>query len=701
MDMIDVATNDVEALAWQISPLFVALSLVLSGFSFYVMPYIAAKLDGLASSAPKQHFLGCVGAGILIAFNIWVVNLLLLLGIKIIPFYFSYFLIIPFFTLFISYFVCFYFSNPQKSVILYHIVWILINSASFIFANFSMIFSAVDSQYIEINYYKVILNIVITLGIGFLVLALINTKENHSNHFRNSAYALSISILTVISYRINLSSIDFFSYPPLLSNQQIFEKIALAIVSSVFAILISLLFLSLLFTYQKIKTQAQELTKLRDITHKLSGDHSSLEQLAHYDSLTGLFNRHAFMDSFTARLNEAKQGANKLAVLFIDLDNFKLINDSLGHSAGDELLRIISRRLRSVLRNHDLIGRIGGDEFCLITPITSIPEAKVIANRVLHKMQEPITISGQVANTTISIGISLFPYDGDSQDILIKNADNALYQSKGSGRNTVSFYSDYLQHKSHRELRLQKDLHIAITQSQLFIQYQPVVRLSDKKIISLEALIRWQHPEKGILTPESFINIAEFNGFVELVDKWVIKQICKDIKLLHQNNTPLLVTMNCSALNMSNDHFIGDTLTILAQENIDPQWFCFELSESILYEYRHKAPIFLSKLNQSGLKLIVDDFGSGASSLIWLKTLPITEIKLDRCLLLNPHNPEESAIISALIAMSHQLDWKVTAKGVEMSEQTTLLIEKKCDSVQGYAFGKPARLEEIFLLLAQ
>ena len=214
MDMIDVATNDLEALAWQISPLFVVLSLVLGGFSFYVMPHIAAKLEGLATSHPKQYFVWCGGAGLLVAFNIWVVNLLLLLGIKLIPFNFSYFLIIPFFILFISYFICFYFSNLQKNVILYHVLWILLNSVSFLFVNFSMILSAVESQYFEVNYYKILLTVVMTLGIGFLVLALINTKDNHVSHFRNSAYALSISILTVISYRINLSSIDFFNYPP-------------------------------------------------------------------------------------------------------------------------------------------------------------------------------------------------------------------------------------------------------------------------------------------------------------------------------------------------------------------------------------------------------------------------------------------------------------------------------------------------------
>nr|HQV23523.1 GGDEF domain-containing phosphodiesterase [Agitococcus sp.] len=297
------------------------------------------------------------------------------------------------------------------------------------------------------------------------------------------------------------------------------------------------------------------------------------------------------------------------------------------------------------------------------------------------------------------IGISLFPYDGDSQDILIKNADNALYQSKASGRNTISFYSDYLQHKSHREMRLQKDLHIAIAQSQLFIQYQPVIRLSDKKIISLEALVRWQHPEKGILTPESFINIAEFNGFVELVDKWVIRQICKDIHLVRKKNNFLAITMNCSALNMSNDNFVSDTLDILKAEQVDLDSFCFELSENILYEYRHKAPIFLSKLNQSGLKLIVDDFGSGVSSLMWLTTLPVIAIKLDRCLLLDTNNPQERAIIAAIIAMSHKLNWQVTAKGVELSEQTDLLVAEQCDSVQGYAFGKPARLADILPLL--
>lgn len=258
MDMIDVATNDLEALAWQISPLFIVLSLVLSGFSFYVMPYIAQKLEGLATSRPKQYLVWSVGASLLIAFNIWVVNLLLLLGIKLIPFSFSYFFIIPFIALFISYFLYFYFLNSQKNITAYNVLWTLINSASLLFVNFIMILSTVESQYFEVNYYKILLSSVMTLGIGFLVLALLNTKNNHTNYFKNSAYALSISILTVISYRINLSSIDFFNYPPLLSNQQVFEKIALAIVSSVFATLISLLFLGLLFAYHKIKTQAQE-----------------------------------------------------------------------------------------------------------------------------------------------------------------------------------------------------------------------------------------------------------------------------------------------------------------------------------------------------------------------------------------------------------------------------------------------------------
>lgn len=699
MDTIDIATSDLEALSWQISPLFVIFSLILCSLSFYLIPYIINKLNIISSEKPRIQIIGYGLASLTTAFNIWVVNLLLSLGIKTFSFKYSLFILFPLLLLSIVYFLFFYIKAKKESNFSYNLLWVLLHSACLFFTNFLMFFSIIDTHYYSISYYKILIGVIISLGASFVIIALNNIDYNHKNFSKNSLYSIGISLLIIACYRINLSSIDFFYYPPLLNTQENFEKLAIGIIATLFCTLISLLFLGSLFAYSRIQHQNRQLKNLEDLTHKLSGDQTSLEKLAHYDSLTGLFNRRAFMDAFTARLTEAKQAANKLAVMFIDLDNFKTINDSLGHAAGDELLRIVSRRLRSVLRGHDLIGRMGGDEFCLITPISSVPEAKVIANRVLHKMQEPITLSGQVANTTLSIGISLFPYDGDGQDILIKNADNALYQSKASGRNTISFYSDYLQHKSHREMRLQKDLHIAITQSQLFIQYQPVVRLSDKKIISLEALVRWQHPEKGILTPESFINIAEFNGFVELVDKWVIRQICKDIHLVRKKNNFLPITMNCSALNMSNDNFVSDALDILKAEQIDLDSFCFELSENILYEYRHKAPIFLSKLNQSGLKLIVDDFGSGVSSLMWLTTLPVIAIKLDRCLLLDTNNAQERAILAAIIAMSHKLNWQVTAKGVELSEQTEFLITEKCDSVQGYAFGRPARLEDILPLL--
>ena len=699
MDMIDIATSDLAALSWQISPLFVIFSLMLCSLSIYVIPYIIHKLNTITATTTKLQVIACGIAAFITAFNIWVVNLLLLLGIKLFSFKYNLFLLLPLLMLSIVYFLLFYIKSKKENHVFYHILWVLLHSACLFFANFTMFFSIIDSHYFSISYYKVLVGIIIALGASFLIIALNHLEYHYKNAFKHSLYAIGISLLIIGCYRVNLSSIDFFYYPPLLNAQENFEKLAIGIIATLFSTLSSLLFLGGLFAYGRIQLQNRQLQDLEDLTHKLSGDQTSLEKLAHYDSLTGLFNRRAFMDAFTARLTEAKQAANKLAVMFIDLDNFKTINDSLGHAAGDELLRIVSRRLRSVLRGHDLIGRMGGDEFCLITPISSVPEAKVIANRVLHKMQEPITLSGQVANTTLSIGISLFPYDGDSQDILIKNADNALYQSKASGRNTISFYSDYLQHKSHREMRLQKDLHIAIAQSQLFIQYQPVIRLSDKKIISLEALVRWQHPEKDILTRESFIDIAEFNGFVELVDKWVIRQICKDIHLVRKKNNFLAITMNCSALNMSNDNFVSDTLDILKAEQVDLDSFCFELSENILYEYRHKAPIFLSKLNQSGLKLIVDDFGSGVSSLMWLTTLPVIAIKLDRCLLLDTNNPQERAIIAAIIAMSHKLNWQVTAKGVELSEQTDLLVAEQCDSVQGYAFGKPARLADILPLL--
>lgn len=696
--MTNLTPNTLEAISWQISPLIMVLSLFCSAILLYVLPIAIQRAETLQN---KLEILTAQATIATVASSsfLLIINLLTMgISFSNINNLFNIDTIILFFILSLINTASIIINKKYKNTLLAIFIIGLLTGTALFLSEIYIILTQLQNTYFEVDYYKITISFLMTILTCIIIVNLINFQHTNENIPKLFLYIFSCSILIIICYRLNLSGIDLYTYPPLLTQQQMVEKLSFSVAICLLIICLNILLLLAIYAYSKLQQQANELKKYQSTIQKLSGDQNSLEQLAHYDSLTGLFNRHAFMDAFNTRLHEAKQSANKLAVMFIDLDNFKKINDSLGHWAGDELLRIISRRLRSVLRGHDLIGRIGGDEFCLVAPISSTPEAKVIGNRILHKMQEPIFISGQAVSTTISIGISLFPYDGDSQEILIKNADNALYQSKGSGRNTLNFYSDYLQHKSLRELALQKDLHTAITQSQLFIHYQPVFRLSDHKLVSLEALVRWLHPEKGILTPEHFINIAEFNGFVELVDKWVIRQICKDIKKLHDNQTPLMISMNCSALNIGNDHFIPDTVKILNEENIDLRWFCFELSESILYEHRHKAPVFLAKLNQSGLKLIVDDFGSGASSLIWLKTLPVVELKLDRCLLLDPNNIEDSEIVSALIAMSHKLGWKVTAKGVELTEQAELLTSEACDNAQGYIFSKPIRFEEVLQL---
>lgn len=481
-----------------------------------------------------------------------------------------------------------------------------------------------------------------------------------------------------------------------LSTEQPYYQILY--LSLITLIAVTCLVAGLRWLYLQVIHQSDTLAYAQQTLDQLHHTQDSLAQLAHYDALTSLYNRRAFMEKFTEHLQEARQSDHKLAVLFIDLDNFKQINDSMGHAAGDELLRIIARRLRSVLRNHDLIGRIGGDEFCLIAPISHVNEAKTIAARILQKMQEPIAISGRAVTTTTSIGISLFPYDGENQELLLKNADYALYQSKGSGRNTLNFYSDLLQHKSHRELQIQRELQQAIAQSELFLHYQPVVRLIDNQVVALEALVRWQHPDKGILTPEHFINIAEFNGFVDLVDTWVIRHICRDWKEFATTHPDLRISMNCSAMNLNNDHFLHEMSTILDTELVSSRHFLLEISEAVLYEYRHKAPIFLSKLQQSGIQLIIDDFGSSASSLMWLRTLPVREIKLDRCLLLAADHAV-NGMVPALITMAHHLGWQVTTKGVEQEEHLTFLQQHQCDYGQGYSLGKPMRKEELRLWL--
>ncbi|MDO8330351.1 MAG: EAL domain-containing protein [Fluviicoccus sp.] len=522
------------------------------------------------------------------------------------------------------------------------------------------------------------------------------TPRNPDRAVESAGFSLLLAILICTEYRLTIHSVLFFPSDSITAgpDKTAGHLILALFISLTFFIAVMTLFLAL-FAFRKLTEQSESLVQTRSLVEEMHNTREGLEQLAHYDPLTSLYNRHAFMEAFAARLHESRQAGGRLAILFIDLDNFKQVNDTLGHAAGDELLRIISRRLRSVLRGHDLIGRLGGDEFCLVAPISTTAESKAIANRILQKMQEPIAISGRAVTTTTSIGISLFPHDGDHQDLLIKNADYALYQSKGSGRNTFNYYSDYLQHKSHRELKIQQDLQKAITESELFLLYQPVLSLDNNTLCSVEALVRWQHPVKGILTPDHFINIAEFNGFIDLIDTWVIRRICKDLTILSGIFHGLHISMNCSSLNMNNERFVADTVRILEEEGVSPATFRLEISESILFEFRHKAPAFLSRLQGSGIRLVVDDFGTGSSSLLWLKTLPISALKLDRCLLSSNEVTHDHDILAALISMAGHMGWEIIAKGVENNDQWKLLASLKCHSVQGYMPGAPMRLDEL------
>ncbi len=695
------ATSTADVFTWQIPLTFVILGLIVATIALYAALPIAEQINKLQKQAQHIYIGWQLVAGCVLGASFWATHILLMLGIKLPTPALNLNIILTLLICFANYFLLFRLIGRDHISLTDKILWTTFNTLTLYGIHIVNILPMIEVYAFEVHAYAVVGSLILLIASSILTFNVFHSPNSDIiNNTKSTLLSILIATLIIISYRLHIGGIDLYISPIFLTEQQESEKLITALIISIALLLMTFLVFLAIFAHAKILEQATDLEKTHSMMNQLNNDQSSLEQLAHYDTLTALYNRHTFMNAFAARLNESRQAANKLAILFIDLDNFKKINDTMGHATGDELLRIFSRRLRSILRGHDLIGRIGGDEFCLVTPISSTAEAKVIATRILHKMQEPITISGQVTTTTISIGISLFPYDGDTQDQLIKHADTALYQSKGSGRNTLNFYSDYLQHKSHREISIQKDLHSAITQSQLFLDYQPVVRLSDKKIVALEALVRWQHPEKGVLTPEHFINIAEFNGFVELVDMWVIRNICRDIKTLIANNSPLKISMNCSSLNINNDRFIPDAVAILEEEKVDKQWFSFELLESVLYEHRHKAPVFLSKLSQSGIKLIIDDFGSSSSSLLWLKTLPVSELKLDRCLLLDAHNPNDADIVAALIAMSHKLGWHITAKGVELQEQITLLTNEQCDYAQGYAFGKPMRFEEIIELLA-
>ncbi|MNF62611.1 Phytochrome-like protein cph2 [compost metagenome] len=454
---------------------------------------------------------------------------------------------------------------------------------------------------------------------------------------------------------------------------------------------------------KKLQGKEHDLQRLNALLSQLDLARISLQQVAHYDALTNLLNRRGFNQIFAEKLNERALSKDMLAVMFLDIDHFKRINDSLGHDAGDELLQVIAELIKGATRNHnDVVARFGGDEFCILISLTDRDEARIVAQRIMQKMKEPITLGGRRVVMSTSIGISVFPDDGTSCEEILKSADLALYQSKANGRNNVSFFSSNLRTCAKQELQFEEELRGALVEDNgLELYYQPILDLRSGQVAKLEALIRWQHPQHGLLSPDRFIGIAEANGLIAELDTWVLRRACQDLNhLSHNGFEQLKITVNCSALNLSREELPDEIVDALSSAGVSPHRLELEVTENALMANINSSAALLMKIRDLGVSLSIDDFGTGYSSLAYLKRLPLDTLKIDRSFIRDiPNSPQDMEIVRAIILMAHTLHLKVVTEGVETLEQYEFLVEHDCDFVQGYLLSRPEPLRDLHPIL--
>jgi diguanylate cyclase (GGDEF)-like protein len=450
---------------------------------------------------------------------------------------------------------------------------------------------------------------------------------------------------------------------------------------------------------KKLQHKERDLRRVNALLSELDQARASLQQVAHYDALTSLLNRRGFNQVFAEKVVENTVNHGMMAVIFLDIDHFKRINDSLGHDAGDQLLTVLASHIKGSVRSHaDVVARFGGDEFCILISIHHRDEARHLAQRIMQKMKEPVELAGRRMVMTTSIGISLFPDDGQTCEELLKTADLALYQSKDAGRNSLNFFSSNLKTRATLELQLEEELRSALrTGTQLVLFYQPIFDMKLGKVSRLEALVRWQHPQHGLLAPDRFIEIAENNGLIADLDHWVLRQACHDLSLLTDRGyTDLTLSVNCSALNLERDELADEIEDALRFSGLAANRLELEVTENALMGNISSTLALLRQIRSLGVSLAIDDFGTGYSSLAYLKRLPLNTLKIDCSFIQDiPKSTADMEIVQAIIGMGHTLHLQVVTEGVETQSQFELLHGLGCDFIQGYLLSPAVAVSDI------
>jgi diguanylate cyclase (GGDEF)-like protein/PAS domain S-box-containing protein len=449
---------------------------------------------------------------------------------------------------------------------------------------------------------------------------------------------------------------------------------------------------------------------LEDVTQrvlteeKLRENEKRLNHLAFHDSLTGLPNRLLFHSRLQQAMLLAQREKSQVGLLFLDLDRFKNVNDSLGHQTGDELLRKVAMRLRECTGQSDTIARLGGDEFVIIVQgPKGIRDLATVAKKILRHLPRPIQVEDETLYPAASIGIAMYPEDGNDVQELMKNADAALYRAKEQGRNTYQFYKQGMNARAYELLLLEGSLRHALEQQQFVLHYQPQINLRTRRVAGFEALLRWQHPRRGVIAPSDFIPLAEETGLIVPIGEWVLRTACRQGKAWqHMGLRPLRMAVNISPLQFREKHFVETVETILQETRLPPGCLELEITENLLMENAEGSVGMLQRLKELGLTLAIDDFGTGFSSLSYLQKFPIEKLKIDRSFLQHiGSSGSDSRLAAGIIALAQSMDLEVNAEGIENDAQLAFLLQRRCHQGQGYLFSRPLTAQKATAFLLQ
>jgi diguanylate cyclase (GGDEF)-like protein/PAS domain S-box-containing protein len=441
---------------------------------------------------------------------------------------------------------------------------------------------------------------------------------------------------------------------------------------------------------------------MNDVTEAKSYE-EQLARQANFDTLTGLANRNLLADRLHQAIAAARRDGERAATVLLDIDNFKVVNDSLGHGVGDELLRVLAGRLRDNVRESDTVARLGGDEFVLVFRCGEPHEATTLIEKVLEALAQPVTVAGRPMRVTASGGVSLFPQDGQDAETLLRNADAAMYRAKELGRNRFQFFTADVHERIQRRLELHTSLRLALERGEFELHYQPQVGLSDGSIVAVEALVRWRHPQKGLVPPAQFIAFAEETGLIIPIGTWVLNEACRQNKAWQDAGLPRIpIAVNMSARQCEQENVAEVVEHALAASGLEPRYLELEITESVSMADPQASVPLMQRLKATGVTLSIDDFGTGFSNLSYLPRFPVDRLKIDLSFVREiARDPGSLAVSEAIINMSHSLNLQVVAEGVETQRQLELLHARNCDTIQGYFFSPPVTGEVLAGLLGE